>query len=146
MGEPGWLNDGASAGFLVGQANPYSIYDDVQVPNKTGEYVLSWRWDCEQTDQVWNSCADIVITDGPIPATTTAAATTTGAATTTAAPSPSDACANFKPDEEKYACYYKGCKRYESDGKTCAECCTGCHLQSDPAKGTFCMADKTMLV
>merc|ERR1712039_541695 len=23
--------------------------------------VLSWRWDCEETDQVWNSCADIDI-------------------------------------------------------------------------------------
>merc|ERR1711879_648388 len=37
-----------------------------------GEYVLSWRWDCEETDQVWNSCADIVITDGPVPAPTPA--------------------------------------------------------------------------
>ena len=26
-----------------------------------GEYVLSWRWDCEQTPQVWNSCADVTI-------------------------------------------------------------------------------------
>ena len=26
-----------------------------------GEYVLSWRWDCEQTPQVWNSCADVTV-------------------------------------------------------------------------------------
>jgi len=143
MFEPGWLDDGASAGFLVGGSNHYSIFDEIHVPNKAGEYMLSWRWDCEQTDQVWNSCADIVITDGPIPSTTTAATTP---AAPTPAPSPSDVCANFKPDAEKFACYYHGCKQFESDGKTCAECCTGCHLQTDPSKGTFCMEDKTMSV
>ena len=26
-----------------------------------GEYVLGWRWDCEQTSQVWSSCADVTI-------------------------------------------------------------------------------------
>ena len=26
-----------------------------------GAYALSWRWDCEQTPQVWNSCADITV-------------------------------------------------------------------------------------
>jgi len=39
----------------------YSMTDKVNVPNKPGKYSLSWRWDCEQTPQVWNSCADIVI-------------------------------------------------------------------------------------
>jgi len=39
----------------------YSMTDKVGVPNKPGKYSLSWRWDCEQTPQVWNSCADIVI-------------------------------------------------------------------------------------
>ena len=26
-----------------------------------GEYVLSWRWDCELTAQVWNACSDVTI-------------------------------------------------------------------------------------
>lgn len=41
----------------------YSLVDKVRVPEQKGEYVLSFRWDCEQTAQVWNSCADIVIAD-----------------------------------------------------------------------------------
>jgi hypothetical protein len=28
-----------------------------------GEYVLSWRWDVEQSPQVWANCADITIVD-----------------------------------------------------------------------------------
>ena len=40
---------------------PYSMVDQVKVPHTLGHYILSWRWDCEQTPQVWNSCADIVI-------------------------------------------------------------------------------------
>lgn len=37
--------------------------DRVQVPQslETGPYVLSFRWDCENTPQVWNSCANIEI-------------------------------------------------------------------------------------
>jgi hypothetical protein len=27
----------------------------------TGSFVLSFRWDCEQTPQVWSSCADIEV-------------------------------------------------------------------------------------
>jgi len=27
-----------------------------------GEYVVSWRWDVEQTEQVWQNCGDVVIT------------------------------------------------------------------------------------
>merc|ERR1712113_1193529 len=60
--------DQFTQGFLVGASNKFSVMDEVQVPNKPGEYVLGWRWDCEETDQVWTSCADIVITDGPTPA------------------------------------------------------------------------------
>lgn len=64
MFDSGWAPEGE--GFLVGQPTAFSIIDEVQVPNTPGEYILSWRWDCEQTDQVWNSCADIRIShDGP---------------------------------------------------------------------------------
>lgn len=41
----------------------WSMTDRLRVPDlEAGEYSLSWRWDCEQTPQVWNSCADITIT------------------------------------------------------------------------------------
>ena len=40
---------------------PWNIIDRVQVPSELppGEYVLSFRYDCEQTPQVWNQCADV---------------------------------------------------------------------------------------
>jgi hypothetical protein len=39
------------------------IADYVRVPDTPGRYVLSWRWDSEQTPQVWTQCADIYIQD-----------------------------------------------------------------------------------
>ena len=43
---------------------PWELVDQVQIPEdlEEGEYVISWRWDCEQTPQVWNSCSDVSIT------------------------------------------------------------------------------------
>lgn len=132
--------DEFTQGFLVGSANKFSIMDEVNVPNTPGEYVLSWRWDCEETDQVWNSCADIVITDGPVPAPTPPAPTPTPAPS----PSPSGSCDGFKPDALSYACYYKGCITKDAQGK-CEECCSGCHLESSAGKGTYCMEDKEVV-
>ena len=39
------------------------IVDRLQIPDtlEPGRYVLQWRWDCEETDQVWASCADVAI-------------------------------------------------------------------------------------
>ena len=39
----------------------YGIKDLVQVPEslEPGDYVLSFRWDCQRTDQVWQTCANI---------------------------------------------------------------------------------------
>lgn len=39
----------------------FSIVDAVEVPLSlpAGEYLLSWRWDCEQSKQVWQNCADV---------------------------------------------------------------------------------------
>jgi len=49
--------DGKSYGNM-----PFSMVDEVKIPaNAQGDYVLSWRWDCEATPQVWNSCADVTI-------------------------------------------------------------------------------------
>lgn len=43
----------------------YSVVDKVKVPDslRPGNYLLSWRWDCEQSHQIWQNCADIRITD-----------------------------------------------------------------------------------
>merc|ERR1712118_59426 len=39
----------------------FSVMDKVKVPEhlEEGEYLLSWRWDCEQSPQIWQQCADI---------------------------------------------------------------------------------------
>jgi hypothetical protein len=52
-----------------GHYMPYFIMDRLQVPSKIpkGKYVLSWRWDVEQGAQIWNTCADITITDDSVP-------------------------------------------------------------------------------
>jgi hypothetical protein len=28
---------------------------------KPGEYTLNWRWDCEQSSQIWENCADVTV-------------------------------------------------------------------------------------
>jgi hypothetical protein len=39
------------------------MYDYLKVPAhlSPGEYVLGFRWDCESSAQVWQSCADITV-------------------------------------------------------------------------------------
>jgi len=39
------------------------IVDHVALPwmLPAGEYVLGWRWDCEESNQVWMNCADVTI-------------------------------------------------------------------------------------
>ena len=39
----------------------WGMVDKLQPELEAGEYSLSWRWDCEHTAQVWNSCADVTI-------------------------------------------------------------------------------------
>ena len=48
---------------LMNNYQRYAIEDTLVVPSQVpaGEYVLGWRWDAEQTSQVWSSCADITI-------------------------------------------------------------------------------------
>merc|ERR1712238_327965 len=129
-------------GFLTtfaGQSggNKFSVMDEVKVPNTPGEYILGWRWDCEETDQVWNSCADIVITDGT---TTPAPKTTTAAPSPSQSPSPSPSGKTCKAMEnpsckidftQTKACYSQGCEECEDDtGSNCKVCCAGCTLES----------------
>ena len=54
-------NPGPCAGNWPTTVN---IMDHLRVPTNIapGEYVLSFRWDCELTAQVWNGCSDIIIT------------------------------------------------------------------------------------
>ena len=39
------------------------IVDKVYIPAdlEPGAWVVGWRWDCEETTQVWSSCADVQI-------------------------------------------------------------------------------------
>jgi hypothetical protein len=50
-------------GYPTVDGLPYSIIDEVAVPTdlEPGDYLLSWRWDCEQSNQIWQNCADIRI-------------------------------------------------------------------------------------
>ena len=58
-----------SQGFLNSHSNQVqhsamlSEVRQVMIPADPapGRYVVSWRWDCEETDQVWQSCADVNI-------------------------------------------------------------------------------------
>ena len=45
------------------------IVDRVQIPEDLapGRYVMQWRWDCEESDQVWNSCSDVTVVAPPPP-------------------------------------------------------------------------------
>jgi len=49
--------------FGMGRMHNISIVDKFQVPSdlSPGDYVLQFRWDCEQTSQVWFGCADVQI-------------------------------------------------------------------------------------
>merc|ERR1712146_62955 len=52
-----YMNEGS----IGAEGFPFSIMDEVKVPShfEEGEYLLSWRWDCEQSPQIWQQCADI---------------------------------------------------------------------------------------
>ena len=41
----------------------WTLMDEVEVPMnlELGEYILSFRWDCEATPQIWNACSNIII-------------------------------------------------------------------------------------
>merc|ERR1712048_261009 len=49
---------------LTGSAK-FKQHDKIQVPMYPGTYTLQFRWDCEQTSQIWAHCADITIL--PVP-------------------------------------------------------------------------------
>ena len=51
------MTDGSSA------VPDLEIVDRVLIPADTppGKYVLGWRWDCEESNQIWQSCSDIEV-------------------------------------------------------------------------------------
>merc|ERR1719401_599147 len=66
--EPGYPDHppaGLHEGRCSGQwESNITMYDYLRVPEnlKPGEYVLGFRWDCETSAQIWQSCADVTIT------------------------------------------------------------------------------------
>mmetsp|Transcript_49930 Transcript_49930/g.161401 ORF Transcript_49930/g.161401 Transcript_49930/m.161401 type:complete len:165 (-) Transcript_49930:831-1325(-) len=48
-----------------GMWGPYNVevVDTLALPADLphGEWVLGWRWDCEESNQVWASCSDVTI-------------------------------------------------------------------------------------
>lgn len=51
----------SNGGFLLPNLE---VVDTIKIPEnlKPGRYVLQWRWDCEETDQIWASCSDVTVT------------------------------------------------------------------------------------
>lgn len=47
----------------VSNITSFIIVDTLRIPRSVppGEYVLGWRWDSEQTSQVWSACSDVTI-------------------------------------------------------------------------------------
>eukprot|EP00746_Dinoflagellata_sp_MGD_P138874 gnl/MRDRNA2_/MRDRNA2_72440_c0_seq2.p1 gnl/MRDRNA2_/MRDRNA2_72440_c0~~gnl/MRDRNA2_/MRDRNA2_72440_c0_seq2.p1 ORF type:complete len:471 (-),score=58.66 gnl/MRDRNA2_/MRDRNA2_72440_c0_seq2:245-1612(-) len=131
MFDAGWTPEGE--GFLDGFATAFSIIDEVQVPNKPGDYVLGWRWDCEQTDQVWSNCADIRIANEVPPAPSP---TPTPPSPPPSPPSPAPGKQTCSAQENptckgtftnKESCQVRGCSTcaYGVD-YDCVNCCSGC--------------------
>ena len=54
----------------------FSVVDQVVLPEdlEPGRYVLSWRWDAEQTKQVWSQCSDVLIVSSAAATATATAA------------------------------------------------------------------------
>jgi len=44
-----------------------AIIDLVRLPSTLppGKYVVGWRWDAEQTAQVWSGCGDVEVVAAP---------------------------------------------------------------------------------
>lgn len=55
--------DGSGQGACSGDWTAGLIADKVVIPAdiKPGKYILGWRYDCEETAQIWSNCADVNI-------------------------------------------------------------------------------------
>lgn len=124
----------------------WSIVDKVLVPShlEAGRYLLSWRWDCEESTQVWQNCADVTLVDGPAPAPAPVPTPTPPAPVPV--PPKGKACKNYvnaqckgTPFQDRASCFRSGCSKC-SDNSTysCDTCCDGCTLKS---KGDYKYCD-----
>jgi len=107
---------------LVGHG-PFSwnIIDEYAIPADlpSGDYALSWRWDCEESPQIWANCADITITGGGPPAPTPAPGPPTPAPAPTPAPPPTPADRCNVPEASKIDCGREGSKQQDCEASNC---------------------------
>lgn len=63
VGREPWSTDGSGQGACSGDWTAGLIADRVKIPKAlpAGDYVLGWRWDCEETAQIWLNCADVTV-------------------------------------------------------------------------------------
>jgi len=56
-------NNNDVQGDCSGDLTAAAIVDHVVLPSSlpAGDYVLGFRWDCEETAQIWSSCSDVTI-------------------------------------------------------------------------------------
>lgn len=62
--DPNAPEEGGYGGLCSGWYGPdnLEIVDTVRVPSlPSGDYVVQFRWDCEESAQVWTNCADVSI-------------------------------------------------------------------------------------
>jgi len=78
--------DGSKVAKPSTEAPSWAIVDTVFAPNKTGDYILQWRWDNEQTPQIWTTCADVRVCEGCAPTADSDSATAGTAAWSLVAP------------------------------------------------------------
>lgn len=116
----------------------WSIGDKVIIPAdlEEGEYVLGWRWDCEESTQIWQNCADIILThDTPPPVPSPPPA-----------PAPPPSGKTCKAQLENPTCQAFGEGACKTSGcQTCADettyncevCCPGCEMHSK-GKVSYC--------
>lgn len=113
----------------------WSMMDRVVIPEdlEEGEYLLGWRWDCEESTQVWQNCADLVLTKDAPPPTPKPAPTPTP---TPKPPSPSKKTCKSTENSQcgtffKKSCAYGGCQACVDDTTfNCKACCPGCEMTS----------------
>jgi len=125
----------------------WSMMDRVVIPDEleAGEYLLGWRWDCEESTQVWQNCADLVLTEDAPPATTTPVPSPSPSPS----PKPSKyTCKQFEnPKCSAFTknCAIGGCSECTDETTfNCNTCCPGCEMAS---KGgvTYCTESSTVV-
>lgn len=126
----------------------WSMMDKVVIPEdlEEGEYFLGWRWDCEESTQVWENCADIELTKdaAPSPPFPPAPAPSPGPSPS---PQPSKGSCKVKFENPTCQAWGKSCKEQgcqkcaDDEGWDCEVCCPGCDLMSTSGY-TLCQEPK----